>query len=230
MVNAQSKGSKRSVANTKKQWIDLKSNAKKQAAKIYQNIRKTGGGKHESEMMDQVLEKIAMCENWARKIVRMIGDEAFIGIEDGIDFSSSETDNKSSTDDNAGSSKRPRIEASTASIELSIPVDSDTNKLKELVPKFSQETEEFFDAMVKFILQPEGAGNTTNQCPKERCLDGAGASTKTDEVKGKEKPKKSEAVSERMLVVQEGILAEIRIMNENFAKLIDVAYTFPKHQ
>ncbi|CAG7724521.1 unnamed protein product [Allacma fusca] len=225
MVNAQSKGSKRSVANTKKQWIDLKSNAKKQAAKIYQNIRKTGGGGNESEMMDQVLEKIAMCENWARKIVRMIGDEAFIGIEHGIDFSSSETDNKSSTDDSAGSSKRPRIEAST-SIELSIPVDSDTNELKELVPIFSQETEEFFDAMVKFILQPEGAGNTTHQFPKERCLDGTGASTKKDEVKGKEKPKKSEAVSERMLVVQEGILAEIRIMNENFVKLIDVAYMF----
>ncbi|CAG7724522.1 unnamed protein product [Allacma fusca] len=213
MVNAQSKGSKRSVANTKKQWIDLKSNAKKQAAKIYQNIRKTGGGGNESEMMDQVLEKIAMCENWARKIVRMIGDEAFIGIEHGIDFSSSETDNKSSTDDSAGSSKRPRIEAST-SIELSIPVDSDTNELKELVPIFSQETE------------PEGAGNTTHQFPKERCLDGTGASTKKDEVKGKEKPKKSEAVSERMLVVQEGILAEIRIMNENFVKLIDVAYMF----
>jgi hypothetical protein len=78
---------KRSVADVKTKWTDLRSRTKQKAAAALQSIKKTGGGEPEDLAFSVLEEKLVMLTSMERQIVKLGGKQWLFGIDGGIDTS-----------------------------------------------------------------------------------------------------------------------------------------------
>lgn len=76
---------KRSIADVRTKWTDLRSRTKAKASKLLKEFRKTGGGEVEEIPLTIMEEKLLSLTHAERKVVKLGGQQWLFGIDGGVD-------------------------------------------------------------------------------------------------------------------------------------------------